>query len=190
MRRFLKRVLTPPLLAAAAVFLLVEEALWRLARVYALLAKLPVLRQIEAAIRRLPPAGALAVFALPSILLAPIKLLAMYWLAGGHPAMGISTIITAKIAGTALVARIYQLTRPALIRWRWFAWTEARVLQLRAAAYGLWAMSAPGRLVIAKIRILRAQLRSYRERFRRVRRHWIETRWRAARRRFGAGPLS
>jgi hypothetical protein len=188
MRRFLKRVITPPLLAAAAAFLLVEEALWRLARVYALLAKLPLMRQIETGVQKLPPAGALAVFAVPSLLLAPVKLLAMYWLAGGRPALGITTILAAKIAGTALVARIYQLTRPALITWRWFALAESQILALRAAAYGLWANSAPGRLAIAKLRALRVKLRATRELLRAARRHWLQTRWAASRSKLGSPP--
>lgn len=165
-RRFLKRLITYPLLLLAGVVLLVEEALWRLAAVLALIGRLPVLHAIETAIRGVPRSGALALFGLPAVCLAPIKLLALYWLAGGHPMLGIGTILAAKIAGTALVARLFQLTRPQLLSIGWFRWLHDRVLQLRAAAYGLWTNSAPGRW-----------WRRTRER----NRHWIHLRWDAIR---------
>jgi hypothetical protein len=172
MRRTLKRLLTPLLLVIATVFFAVEEVLWRLAAVFALLGKLPVFRQIEQWIGRLPPYGALFIFALPAVALLPIKLLALYWLAGGHPALGVGTILGAKVAGTALVARIYQLTRASLLTLRWFAWAESKVLALRAAAYGVWR-----RLPVA--RWISQRWRAWRERGR----SWVARRWAAIRRR-------
>ncbi len=171
MRRWAKRLITPVLLAIAALFFLVEELLWRLARIFALLGKLPVFHQLEQLISALPPYGALAIFALPALALAPIKLLALYWLSGGHPALGVGTIITAKVLGTALVARIYQLTRPRLVTLPWFAWCEAKVLALRFAAYGLWRISAIGRWISQR-------WRGWRERGR----NWVARRWAAIRR--------
>lgn len=177
MRRALKRVLTPPLLALAALVIAAEELLWQLARVYAWLGRLPVFRQLEHWAGSLPPYGALVLFAFPSVALAPIKFLALYWIAGGHPILGGSTIVTAKIAGTAFVARLYQLTRPALISLDWFAWCEAKFLSLRAAAYRLWRESALGRFALSRVRSLREQFRRWRER----RRHWLAQRWQAIR---------
>ena len=143
MRRFLKRLLTPVLLVVASLFFLVEELLWRLA----------------------------GIFALPALALLPIKLLALYWLAGGHPALGVGTILAAKVAGTALVARIYQLTRVKLLTLAWFAWCEAKVLALRAAAYGLWRSWPVGRWVIQRWHAWRERGRS-----------WVARRWAAIRR--------
>ena len=171
MRRFLKRLLTPVLLVVASLFFLVEELLWRLAGIFALLGKLPILRQLEQAVSRLPPYGALGIFALPALALLPIKLLALYWLAGGHPALGVGTILAAKVAGTALVARIYQLTRVKLLTLAWFAWCEAKVLALRAAAYGLWRSWPVGRWVIQRWHAWRERGRS-----------WVARRWAAIRR--------
>ena len=171
MRRLAKRLLTPILLIIATAFFLVEELLWRLAKVFALLGRLPVFHQLEQAIMALPPYGALAIFALPALALAPIKLLALYWLAGGHPALGVGTIIAAKIAGTALVARIYQLTRPKLLALAWFAWCETKVLALRAAAYGWWRNLPLGRWIIQRWRNWRERGRS-----------WVARRWDAIRR--------
>ncbi|MBY0508210.1 MAG: hypothetical protein K2X03_30125 [Bryobacteraceae bacterium] len=177
MRRWLKRLLTPFLLVAATVFFLVEELLWRLAAVFALLGKLPVFREIEQWIGHLPPYGALAIFAVPALALAPVKLLALYWLAGGHPMLGIGTILTAKVAGTALVARIYQLTRHVLLTLSWFAWCEAQVLALRAAAYGLWRSLPVGRWVTQR-------WHAWKERGR----GWVSRRWAAIRRKDSLTP--
>lgn len=177
MRRALKRVLTPPLLALAALVIAAEELLWRLAKVYAWLGRLPVLRTLERWASSLPPYGALLLFAIPSLALAPVKLLAFYWIAGGHPALGAGTIVSAKIAGTAFVARIYQLTRPALITLGWFAWCESKFLALRAAAYRLWRDSALGRWTSSRVRRFREQFRRWRERCR----HWLTQRRQAIR---------
>lgn len=166
MRRFSKRVITYPLLAIAGVVLLVEEALWRLSGLLALLGKLPVLHAMEDRIRRVPPWGALALFGIPSLALAPIKFLALYWMAGGHPVLGIGAIITAKVTGTAVVARLFQLTQPQLLTIRWFRWSYEKIMALRTAAYGLWWNSAPGRL-----------WRRLRERSR----GWVRRRWDAIR---------
>jgi len=171
MRRWAKRLLTPVLLAIATLFFVAEELLWRLAKIFALLGKLPLFHQLEQLISALPPYGALAILALPALALAPIKLLALYWLAGGHPALGVGTIITAKVLGTALVARIYQLTRAKLLTLAWFAKFEAKVLALRAAAYGLWRNSAVGRWISQR-------WHSWRERSR----NWLARRWAAIRR--------
>lgn len=184
MRRWIKRLLTPLLLLLAALFFLVEGALWRLAAFYAWLGKLPVLRRIEQGIGKLPPYGALVTFAGPAVALAPIKFLALYWMAGGHPALGAGTIIAAKVAGTALVARLYQLTRPALVTLRWFAACEARVLALRAMAYAWWRASALGRWLIWRWQAAREQFRRWRERWRGKGSSWLGARWAAIRRRW------
>jgi hypothetical protein len=166
LRRLSKRVITYPLLLLAGIVLLVEEALWRLSGLLALLGKLPVFRAIEAWVRHVPPWGALALFGIPSVALAPIKFLALYWMAGGHPVLGIGTIITAKVTGTAVVARLFQLTQPQLLTIGWFRWSYEKVMALRAAAYGLWWNSAAGRM-----------WRRIRER----NRGWIRRRWDAVR---------
>lgn len=178
MRRALKRLLTPPLLLVAAVVILAEEILWRLSRVWALLGKLGPFAWLEDRIRGLGPYGSLAVFGTPAIALAPVKLLALYWVGGGHPALGIGTIMAAKVAGTALVARLYQLTRPALLTLGWFARCEGFVLRTRAAAYAMWKDSAPGRWVILRMRAMRERWREWRVR----KKSWLMHRLEAARR--------
>ncbi len=118
MLRLLTRLLQLPL----ALLVLFYDWGWEtLSHVFDWLAKRPLWRAMENAVRRMPPWGALMVFALPTVLLLPIKLAALWLIAQGQHVVGVVVIVAAKLAGTALVARLFSLTQPALMRLRWFA---------------------------------------------------------------------
>src|SRR5215208_4296324 len=120
--RLLKKTLAAPFVFLAAIFILLEDWLWDdLARLAASLGRLPIFHQLETLIIKLPPYVALLFFGAPSLLLLPVKLLALYFISHGQPTLGLATVITAKVAGTALVERIFTLTRPQLMRIAWFA---------------------------------------------------------------------
>lgn len=130
------------LLAPVALFLLFEEWGWEpLAACFAALGRLPVWRQLERLILRLPPWAALLAFGVPVLALVPIKLLALYLLGEGHVAAGLAVLFAAKVAGTALAARLFQLTQPALMQLKWFArayihwkrWKDRILAQARAS---------------------------------------------------------
>ncbi|MEY2654855.1 MAG: hypothetical protein RLZZ524_1883, partial [Pseudomonadota bacterium] len=105
-----------------ALVILFEEWGWApLQRAMAWIGALPVLRQVERWIAGLPPYGALALFVAPSAALLPIKLLALWLIGQGHAGLGLGVIIAAKLAGTAILARLFALTQPALMRLAWFA---------------------------------------------------------------------
>ncbi len=110
-----------------ALLILFEEWGWEpLRRAFALLARLPVIRQVEALLRRLPPRWAFVVLVLPSLLILPIKLLAVWLVARGKVALGVGVIVAAKVGGTALLAWLFQLIQPALMQLPWFARFYAR----------------------------------------------------------------
>ena len=72
-----------------ALLILFEEWGWEpLQRLLAAIGRWPGLRWIEGAIRRLPPYGALALFALPSLLLVPVKLGALWLIGHGQVVAG------------------------------------------------------------------------------------------------------
>jgi len=128
---------------AVALLILFEEWGWvPLANALARLGRLPVFRWVEGAIRALPPYVALFVFFAPSIALLPIKLFALWLIGNGHGFLGVMVIVVAKIAGTAVVARLFMLTQPALMRLPWFAslyvrwttWKDALIARVRASA--------------------------------------------------------
>jgi hypothetical protein len=136
MKKRLKRLLSAPFVLMAAIVVLFEEWLWDdLQRIAAAVGRLPLFRQIESLIAGLPPYAALAMFGAPSLLLIPVKLAALYFIAHGQPTLGLMTAVGAKIAGTALVARIYALTHPNLLRIGWFAFAHARVLAFKTRVH-------------------------------------------------------
>ncbi|WP_431288196.1 hypothetical protein [Roseateles chitinivorans] len=141
-----------------AVVILFEEWGWEpLQRAMAAIGRLPVLRQLEAVVRRLPPYLALVVFFLPGLLLLPIKLLALWLIGIGRPGLGLSVIVLAKVVGTAVVARIFALTQPALMSLPWFArlygrwtvWKEGLLVWVRASA--VWRSARAIKLRIRRL---------------------------------------
>jgi hypothetical protein len=144
-----RRVLLTPLRALEAVLgwllalvILFEEWGWEpLQRMLARMGAWPGLRWIEGAIRRLPPYAALALFALPTLMLLPVKLGALWLIGQGQVVAGAVVIVVAKLVGTAVVARLFTLTRPALMRLDWFAalhghwtrWKNALLERVRAS---------------------------------------------------------
>ena len=121
-----------PLVYLAALLLLLEEWLWDLgSRFAAGLATWPPLRALENGLRRLPPYAALLVFALPGLLLLPVKLLALLAIAHGHALWGTTVFVLAKLGGAAVVARIYVLTLPSLLALAWFARWHNRFIMFK-----------------------------------------------------------
>lgn len=127
-----RRPLLAPLLHLAALLLLLEEWLWRLgSRCAAGLADWPPLAWLENRVRRLPPYPALLVFALPGLMLLPVKLVALLAIAHGHPLWGVATFVLAKLGGAVVVARLYVLTLPALLALAWFARWHNRFIMFK-----------------------------------------------------------
>jgi hypothetical protein len=177
MKRLLKRLLAAPFVLIAAIVILFEEWLWDdLQRIAAAIGRLPLLRQIESLIASLPPYVALAMFAAPSLLLIPLKLAALYFIAHGQPILGLVTAIGAKIAGTALVARIYTLTHSNLLRIGWFAWLHAWFLTFKTRIHE--AIKSSG--IYKEARRLGLRMRAAAAEFFSKRRTLWRSRWEAA----------
>ncbi|MBW8848711.1 MAG: hypothetical protein JF607_27595 [Burkholderiales bacterium] len=128
-----------------ALLILFEEWGWEpLRRVFALFARLPVIRQFEALLKRLPPRWAFVVLVLPSLLILPIKLAAVWLVTRGHVLLGVGIVVAAKLFGTALLAWLFQLIQPALMQLPWFARVYARWTAWKAEllawvrASGVW----------------------------------------------------
>ena len=139
----LKKILRALLLAPVALFLLFEEWGWEpLAAGFAALGRLPLWGQLERLIARLPPWAALLAFGGPVVALLPIKLLVLYLLGKGHVLSGLVLLVGAKLAGTALLAWLFTLTRPALMQLAWFArwyprwttWKDRIMAEVRSSA--------------------------------------------------------
>ena len=106
----------------AALIILFEEWGWKpLHDALARLARFAAIAAVERWIARLPPYGALAVFALPMTILFPLKLAALWLITFGFYGWATVVFVGAKIASTAIIARIFTLTKPALLQIGWFA---------------------------------------------------------------------
>jgi hypothetical protein len=113
------RTILQMLLALIIVF---EEWGWQpLANLLGRLARWQPWAAVETAIARLPPYAALIVFALPTALLLPLKFLALFLIARGQVVLAGLLFIAAKVIATALIARLFLLTQPALMQIGWFA---------------------------------------------------------------------
>jgi hypothetical protein len=134
-----------------ALLILFEEWGWvPLQRLLARIGRWPGLRWVEGRVRALPPWAAVCLFALPTALLLPVKLLALWAIGQGHVGLGVAVIALAKVLGTAVVARLFTLTQPALMQLRWFAWAYGQWMRCKHAvlerARATWAWRA-GRVV-------------------------------------------
>jgi hypothetical protein len=147
--KLFKKIVRAIVFAPLVLVVLFEEWGWEpLARAFAALGRLPWLGQLERRIARLPPWAALLAFGVPVLTLIPIKLLALYFFGQGHMVLGLSLVVAAKLTGTALAARLFQLTEPALMQMRWFArlytpwknWKDRVLIQIRQS--GPWRAAA------------------------------------------------
>jgi hypothetical protein len=165
LRRFARALLAIP----AALLLLFEEWIWdNFVRATAWVARLPIFRRLEALVQRLPPWAAVTAFVVPFLVLVPVKL-AAFWLMGtGHLRTGIGIYVLGKVVGTAVLTRLFTLTKPALLRIGWFARLYAWFVAVRDRLYAY----------VRSLRVYQATkaiLRAVRERLRAA--------WRALRRR-------
>ena len=154
-----KRLIMAPLVVMGVLLMLVEEHLWDwLVAFGRWLGHLPLLRIAEARLRALPPRLAACALLLPVACIFPIKVLAVWLMATGHWGLGLTVLLTAKVVGTAVVARIYTLCEPALTQLRWFVHLRARIMDAKDWAHRrleVWAVWQMARQALAA---LKAQL--------------------------------
>jgi hypothetical protein len=172
-----------------ALLILLEEWGWRpLADLLGRLTRWRPWARLETAIARLPPYAALVAFVLPSALLLPLKFLALYLIAKGQFVLAGLLFAGAKVAATALVARLFMLTQPALLQIGWFAWLYDRFIPWKDAleeyvrASYVWRVARVWKarlrkLALAQWRLWRPALLRLREAARAaVRRLWAQVR--------------
>ena len=156
----------------AALFMFFEEWLWeRLKAMMAAIGRLPLVRNLEARIADLSPGPALVVFCLPTVLILPVKLLALKLIIQGHAVLGVGTILAAKVGGMALFSRIFTLCRPALLTVAWFCRLNDRILGVLVRLHA-WADAwPPWQAAKARIALVKGWLKG---------RGFLARQWRAA----------
>jgi hypothetical protein len=136
MKQHLKRALEIAIVPLVAAIVFFEQTLIKYLNVaMAAVARWPPIAKVEAWLVRLPPYAALAAFVTPSILILPIKLIALGFAAMGHYALALASLIVGKMLGTAVLARLYRILRPRLMTIPWFAKTDTWFFYWRDQAY-------------------------------------------------------
>ena len=156
MNRHLKRALELAFVPIAAAIIFFEQTLIRWLNVMtAAFARWTPIARLEAWLVTLPPWGALLTFVAPSILILPMKLMALLFVAHGRYAMALTVLILGKVLATAILARLYRILRPTLMRIRWFAWADTKFFYWRDKAYA-FVKSLPawqqGRELVLRVR--------------------------------------
>ena len=142
MKRRYFLALRPLLILAALMLMIAEWLLEKLSTFVGWIDRLLGLERLEARIARLRPHAALMLFLLPLVLVMPAKIFGLALLAQGHVLSSVSVLLATKLAGTALIARIFKVTRPQLLQLPWFARVHARLLDWLALAHA-WLDSLP-----------------------------------------------
>jgi hypothetical protein len=160
------RILKPVIYLLAAIYFLVDAVFMPIARPAAdWLARRLVFDGLRRWIMSLRPYPALALLAVPVVVLEPIKPLAAYLAATGHFAASIAILIAGELSKLVLVERLFALTRDRLMSIPAFAWGYARFVQTREwlQSSEAWrAVRRIGRIAVHATRFYLAELRSSR----------------------------
>jgi len=138
----MRRRLLQPVWILLAIIFLIEAWLWDhlepiVARVVAVIPLAAFKQWLSERINALSPATTLIVFAVPAILLFPLKLIG-FWLLAHEYWMGATlTILFAKFFGLGVTAFIFDVTRDKLLQMPWFERVYEFVLMVRAKATAL-----------------------------------------------------
>lgn len=137
MKRHLKRALELLLVPVAATIVFFEDVLLHyLGLAMAAIARWPPIARIEGWLAGLPPWAALITFVAPSTLVLPVKLAAVWFAMQGKFVLATGAIVLGKVVATALVARLYKVLRPTLLRLSWYLRAETWLFNFRDQVYG------------------------------------------------------
>ncbi len=135
-RQPVRRLVKPPLLLLAFLWVVLEETLWRWAQaIGGLIARIPLLAALERLVPRLDARVVAMLFVIPLAALLPLKIAAVWLIGSGNVPAGIALLLAAKTLGTAFSARLYVVAEPRLLEIRAFAWAHGRVRALLARAH-------------------------------------------------------
>ena len=153
----------PPLLAAALFVVLLDDA-FRTFVIPAVraLAKLALIRRVEARIAGLPPHGILLLFTIPLAIIQPFKIYALYLIGQGRFLAAVMTFVLAKVVGLGLAERLFAIGRDKLLSIRWFAWCHGRILAIRDHVHGWLERRRIWRQALRLVRAIRDRLAAIR----------------------------
>ncbi|HEV3500288.1 MAG TPA: hypothetical protein VGZ92_08175 [Bradyrhizobium sp.] len=119
----MNRILKPFVFLLAAIYFLVDAVFWTVAKPIARrLADHWIFDSLRVWIVSLRPYPALALFALPVIVLEPVKPVAAYLTATGHIVSGLTVLVFGEILKLVLIERLFRVSRDKLMSIPAFAW--------------------------------------------------------------------
>jgi hypothetical protein len=122
-RIHVNRILKPSVVLLAAIYFLVDAVFMSVARPLAnWIEKHWVLKRLRGWIASLRPYPTLALFAVPLIILEPVKPVAAYLAATDQVAWGMTVLVVGEILKLVLVERLFSISRDKLMSIPAFAW--------------------------------------------------------------------
>ena len=119
----MNRILKPVIVVLAAIYFLADAIFATVAHPLARwIGEHPVFSRLRTWIRSLRPYPSLALFAVPLIILEPVKPVAAYLAATGQVKLGLSVLIVGEILKLVLLERLFSLSRDKLMSIPAFAW--------------------------------------------------------------------
>ena len=123
----MNQILKPFVVVIAAIWFLADAIFATIAHPLARwLGEHWVLCRLRTWIRSLRPYPALALFAVPLIILEPVKPVAAYLAATGKVELGLIVLVVGEILKLVLVERLFSLNRDKLLSIPAFAWAYAK----------------------------------------------------------------
>ncbi len=119
----MNRVLKPVIFLLAAIYFLVDAIFLSMAKSLSnWIAEHWVFESLRGWIVSLRPYPTLLLFAVPLIVLEPVKPAAAYLVGTGHVAMGLIILVVGEILKLVLVERLFSVSRDKLVSIPVFAW--------------------------------------------------------------------
>jgi len=137
------RIIKPFVVVLAAIWFLADAIFSTIAHPLARwLGEHWALFRLRTWIRSLRPYPALALFAVPLIILEPVKPVAAYLAATGHVRSGLIVLVVGEILKLVLIERLFSLNRDKLLSIPAFAWAygKYRLVTDRLESMEAWQM--------------------------------------------------
>jgi hypothetical protein len=155
----LNRLFKPFVFLVAAIYFLVDAAVWTVARpVAAWLADHWAFERLRTWIMSLRPYPTLALFVVPVLVLEPAKPVAAYLTATGHIVSGLAVLGVAELLKLVLLERLFMISRDKLMSITAFAWCYGKIRQARNFVESLDAWQRARRLGLIVRHAIRGHL--------------------------------
>jgi hypothetical protein len=126
-RIHVNRLLKPFVVAVAAIYFMADAIFATIAYPLARwIGEQQVFARLRTWIRALRPYPSLALFAVPLIILEPVKPVAAYLAATGQVRLGLTVLVVGEILKLVLVERLFSINRDKLLSIPAFAWAYGK----------------------------------------------------------------